>query len=167
MLNETCYVHIFRSIFISDVSEIIAPRSDSMNITLSSYTPLSVTILPPVSRRFLFSVPYPRPRAHTSITAKCDYTRRIRRASSRRKILRACVLACDGNGDLSSSPRRCCSCLSPRMQNLGADNRYGDILLLHVAKIESYIYNAAKFIAEVGLLFLPPRLMIHLGTVGP
>lgn len=111
-------------------------------------------------------VPYSRPRTHTSITARnaiiCGGT------GGPRILERACVR--DGHSDLSSSLRRgwCLQALDSldcRTWGRTIDTVIYRRCAMQIA-IESYI-QCGVFIAEMGLLFLPRRLMIHLGTAGP
>lgn len=115
-----------------------APHGDSTNIALSLCAPLQ--------SRFSLSVsvliPHPRPRAYTSITARNAITSGGTGGLARagRFSKEPCVR---GYSDLSSSissfAAACKLSTRAAIQNLGADNRYGDILLLRDAKIESYI----------------------------
>lgn len=105
-------------------------------------------------RRFSLSVSvlvlHPRPRAaHECNCAKRDYRRtgkeRASRWFARRKILeRSCVRE-HQRFPLPLSPLRSPLFLSCSLRELvvrspRADNRYGDILFLRDAKIESYMY---------------------------
>jgi len=89
--------------------------------------------------RFLFSyLTLAHARTYKYNCAKRDYKRRNRRTRAGR-FSKGCACIATKIFLHLSVVAAACKLSTCSMQNLGADNRYDDILLLHDAKIKSYI----------------------------